>query len=347
MNYFCTYFDQNYLARGLTLFRSLKVHASPFVLWVLCLDPGTYDYLCHFDHPSLVPIRLEELEANVPALLNAKQNRSRAEYYFTLTPILPLFVLNHFPDVNLVTYLDADLFFYSDPAPIYDELAANSILIIEQRFTERHRWMEFSGIYNVGFLSFRNDAHGRECLEWWREQCLAWCYDRVEDGRYADQKYLDDWPTRFKQVVVLKNKGANLAPWNLDCFRICSSEGRVLVDSDPLIFYHFHWLKMLNPSLFDSHVRRHGNELTPLVTQKIYGPYLRELKSVIRHVGPQTNQSIRQDPGSRQETLWDSLLYGDPLLVAGPLTLGVGLPFLGSAYSRVRKVLGWLELQPA
>src|SRR5207237_5145326 len=102
-----------------------------------------------------------------------------------------------------------------------------------------------SGIYTVGWVSFRRDADGLACLRWWRERCLEWCRDRHEDGRFADQKYLDDWPTRFEGVRVLQHKGANLAPWNLSNVTVQIREGRIQADEEPLLFFHFHGLKQV------------------------------------------------------------------------------------------------------
>ena len=282
MFYFCTYFDSNYLIKGLALYRSLARHAMPFRLWVLCFDDLAYEILQKLALPEVDPISLRDFEEGDEELLQAKGNRSQIEYYFTCTPSLPLYILRNCPEVDAITYLDADLFFFSAPSPIYQELDDGSVLIVGHRFPPRLRHREVYGIYNVGLVSFRRDDVGLQCLHWWRNRCLEWCYDRVEDGRFADQKYLDDWPTRFPRVVVLQHKGAGLAPWNVANYSLRLENGQVLVDSQPLVFFHFHGLKQIRPWLYDPNLAGYGAHADSLLKQCIYGPYIQELQEAAR-----------------------------------------------------------------
>lgn len=246
---FCTYFDKNYLPRGLALYRSLEEHCQrPFTLWVLCFDDETYEILAELDLPNVRLISEQEFEAGDSQLVNTKTNRNRVEYYWTCTPSLPLYVLRHDPTADVITYLDADLLFFSDPRPIYEEFGNNSILIIEHRYApEKAQLATTSGIYNVGLMAFRRDESGLACLNWWRARCLEWCYARVEDNKFGDQKYLDDWPTRFTDVTVLQHPGAGLAPWNLTRYTIDVASDVISVDGDALIFYHYHGFKYIRP----------------------------------------------------------------------------------------------------
>jgi hypothetical protein len=281
MRFFCTYFDRNYLLRGLALYRSLQRHCGSFELWVLCMDTVAYDVLTELRLPGLFPISLAEFEAHDDGLKRVKTTRSTIEYYFTCSPSLPLFVLHHNPHIDLVTYLDADLFFFADPAPLYREIGEASIAIIGHRFAPHMTEWERYGIYNVGWLTFRRDQHGLECLQWWRERCLEWCYDRLDEGRFADQKYLDDWPRRFHSVRVLQHKGANLAPWNLTNYEIACSSGNVLVDTDPLIFFHFHRLKQLEGWAYDPNLSGYRSKASNVIRRQIYAPYIRTLEEVL------------------------------------------------------------------
>ncbi|CEF48524.1 unnamed protein product [uncultured bacterium] len=272
---FCTYFDQAYLSRGLALYDSLRRHCPDFRLWVLCLDEATHAALRGLALPHLVPIASTEFERDDQALQEAKANRSRREYYFTCTPSLLLFLLHRDATIDTITYLDADLFFFANPQPVFDEIAASAIAIVPHRFPRANRQFERYGIFNVGWLTFRRSAAALACLAWWRERCLEWCFDREDPARYADQKYLDDWPTRFEGVHIVGHKGANLASWNLANYAVSHRDGMVFVDDEPLIFFHFHHLKPRRAWLFETDFGAHGARLSRVVKEHVLTPYLR------------------------------------------------------------------------
>lgn len=271
MRHFCTYFDSHYLLRGLVLYQSLKRHAPEFTLWVLCFDEAVFDALTQLAWPGLQPIRLDDFERGDGALARVKPARSRVEYYFTCSPSLPLYLLDHQPQIDTLTYLDADLCVYDRLDPIWEELGQASVLILPHRFSAQLRDRERYGLYNVGWLTFRNDLAGRACLTWWRERCLEWCYDRVEGGKFADQKYLDDWPQRFANVAVLQNSAAGLAPWNWMNYRLMLEDHQLRVDGSPLIFYHFHGFKRFSRWLSDPNLSDYGGQMPSDLLRWLYG----------------------------------------------------------------------------
>ncbi len=253
MYYFCTYFDRNYVLRGLTMYRSLVASGCDFVLYVLALDEETHRCVTALGLGNLRSVRLGDLEAANPDLRNAKADRSRIEYYFTLTPFLPLYLLDYNYEIEIITYVDADLYFYHSPAPIFHELGDKEILICEHRYSPRLQQNLKYGVYNVQFQIFRRDAVGMACLQRWRDQCLEWCYDRVEDDRYADQKYLDEWPRLYgAKLVVLQHPGAGLAPWNWEGGKLVLDAGIMSAGEVPLIFFHFHGIKILGTHIISN-----------------------------------------------------------------------------------------------
>jgi hypothetical protein len=275
--HFCTYFDRNYLSRGLALYHSLRRHCRrPFLLWILCFDDESYAVLRRLDLAGIRPIRRRDFEAGDSELAAARADRNLVEYYWTCTPSLPLYLFNHHSDIELITYLDADLFFFGDPLPIYDEFAGQSILIHAHRYAPEYAYNEdTAGIFNVGLMAFRRDAAGLECLRWWRARCNEWCYARHEDGKFGDQKYLDDWPERFPRVHVLQHPGAGLAPWNIGRYRLSFRGADIRVDGFPLIFFHFHALKLQSRWLIMPSCE--GYRIPGSVMAGIYAPYLESL----------------------------------------------------------------------
>ena len=247
---FCTLFDVNYLPRGLVLYRSLERTAIDFRLHVFCMDEESEHVLRRLSLPRLVVVPLRELERYDAELLAVKPTRTQVEYCWTATPAVCLYVLDADPDAAAVTYLDADLMFFSDPEALFDEMGNAATMIVPHRYAPEHRWKEpESGTFNVEWLTFRRDPDGVAALQWWHDQCIEWCYFRVEDGKMGDQKYLDEFPSRFARVHLLEHPGGGLAPWNVTNHELGGTLEHVLVDGQPLVFFHYHSLRLYRPGL--------------------------------------------------------------------------------------------------
>lgn len=274
MMHICTYFDSRYLHMGLTLCRSIAKHCSvEFRIWVLCLDEETEKVLRQLNLPGISPISLKDVENENKALLEVKGSRERVEYYWTLSPILPLYIFRNHPEVDVITYVDADIAFFSDPHTVLDQLGDANILIDPHDFSDCYAHCIKYGKYNVGVLSFRNNEFGLECLNWWKERCLEFCGAKYVDGKYGDQSYLDEFPERFVGVVEA-GMGVSLAPWNTQKHDIITStDGRLLVDGEPVVCYHFQSLKFYRPWL----IRLSEYAMETKLKKNVYRPYLKML----------------------------------------------------------------------
>ena len=130
---FCTLFDSYYLDKGLTLYHSLKKVSDQFKLYIFCFDDSSYEVLKDLKLEHAVMVHHSEIED--AALLKLKEERSKAEYCWTCTPVTIEYVLKHFKEPSC-TYIDADLYFFADPQVLFDEMEqpGNDITITEHRF---------------------------------------------------------------------------------------------------------------------------------------------------------------------------------------------------------------------
>jgi hypothetical protein len=282
---FCTLFDINYLTRGLALYYSLEKNTPSFHLYIFAFDNLSYNILTKLGLKSATIISLEQFEDD--ELLALKPSRSKMEYCWTCTPSVILFVLDRYK-VESCTYLDADLFFYSDPQVLLHELGEKSVLITEHRFSKEYKKdMSRNGIYCVQFITFKNDVYGREVLSWWRAQCNKWCYARYEDGKFGDQTYLNDWTIRFPKVHVLEHLGGGIAGWNVSQYNFSAKEDKIKGEVTgkgiefEVVFYHFHYLKLFNNGKMELGARRISDE----VKRIFYKPYIKKLLEFSKSVG--------------------------------------------------------------
>ncbi len=290
---FCTLFDSNYLLKGVAMLQSLKKHCSTAHMHVLCMDKKTEEILGKLNFSFITCVPLAEVENE--ELLHAKSNRGVAEYCWTLSSCFTWYVLQGNKAIDFITYLDADLLFYSSVEPIFNEIADNSIAIIEHRFTPRFKHLDVNGRFCVEWVSFRRDDEGMACLSKWREQCIEWCYYKLEDNRMGDQKYLDEWPELYSNCYIIQHIGAGVAPWNYAQYNFTTDKNNnILVEGSLLIFYHFHQFQLLQNGKFDRLSSFYTDECTePLSIYSIYETTLKDLLKVVHGISPGFSSGLK------------------------------------------------------
>jgi len=300
MHNFCTLFDSNYLPRALVMYRSLEATGDNFMLYVVCFDDLALNILNKLHYPRLVAIPLKDFENS--DLLKVKTERTAGEYCWTCTPHVIRYVLDTY-QLPQVTYLDADLCFYNKPSILLDEFnqSGASVLITEHRYTPRYDQSATSGIYCVQFMTFNANSDGLKVLQWWQDRCLEWCYARFEDGKFGDQKYLDDWTTRFDGVHVLQHLGGGVAPWNVQQYLLSKNVDTLYVNDLPLVFYHYHSYKYYADGKHDF---APFYRLNSQVIDSLYHPYglaLLQAYEEIYGVAPDFNRGWAE-----RDTSWKS-----------------------------------------
>ena len=314
MRHFCTLFNSAYQFHARILYKSICEHVDidKFKFYFFCFDQDSYDYFRDLKLRNATLVSLEELEHFLPELKAVKPERSMAEYFFTSTPAICKYVMEKYSDVDEIVYLDADLFFFQSPEIVFSEIGSSSISIIPHRFNLFNYIRNIYGYYNVGWISFKKDEDGTSCLNQWYQDNIEWCFDRLTFKRYADQKYLNYWKRDFKNVHVIKHRGANVAHWNVGNYKVHLVDSAIFVDNVPLIFYHFASLKFIDKGYYTT-ISSYFSSVTPAVTSLIYRPYITRLRNL--GFTPRVSVRLNKNPFIRRMRKIIRNFYNDTITV--------------------------------
>ena len=164
--YFCTYFDLNYLPYAKLLSKSLLKYNKNITLFIVCMDKELFDILEKEPITNSVVYSHDQLIDFRPRLKKIKKERSSVEYFFTCSAQVCDFVFDKNPEIELLNYVDSDLYFFSSLKPLINELGKASIGIIEHKFHWSNKLRKKYGSFNVGWISFRNDKILKKSQIW-------------------------------------------------------------------------------------------------------------------------------------------------------------------------------------
>jgi hypothetical protein len=276
MRNFCTYFDKNYLIQGLTLYKSLCDHCNSFHLYIVALDGLTFDIIKKMAYRNITVIPLADIEDE--EVLKAKERANSWQYVGVIQPVVCEYILRAFC-LDSLTYLEADMFFFSSPEILFDELKGKYVSLVPHRFSKEHERSKESGRYCTQFNSFYNNQNSYEILDYWKQESFKYSKDKPND--YPGQLSIDNWISMFEDVLEIENIRARVAPWNIDNYKLdISQDGVPSVNGKSVVFYHFHQFGWLANGKY----HYCSYELPKNAIECFYKPYTKVLKDVEQHI---------------------------------------------------------------
>jgi hypothetical protein len=235
----------SYLDRARVLARTVK-QFHPDWTFCLCLsdaEPAGF----HFDplsEPFDSVVRVEELDVkNLPAWI------FRHDVVELCTAVKGTMLARLLSAGEPVVYLDPDIALFAPLDDVVKLLDGHSVVLTPHIVSPEPKLNGIldneigslkHGVYNLGFVAVRPCSEGMRFAAWWRDRLLEFCFDDVPNGIFTDQRWCDLVPAMFEKVAILRDRGYNVASWNLGDRPIdFRPDGTITAGDRPLRFFHF------------------------------------------------------------------------------------------------------------
>lgn len=131
-------------------------------------------------------------------------------------------------------------------APLEDGLLPNDFTIMT------------TGMYNLGYIAFKNTKSSRLITQWWGRKMIKDCRTALDEGIFQDQKYMDFVPAFSDNAYVLRHLGYNIAYWNLLHRKVENIDGVWHAGGQPIHFIHFSGVNPSDKTEFSRHQTRYN-----------------------------------------------------------------------------------------
>jgi hypothetical protein len=181
-------------------------------------------------------------------------------------------------------YIDADVKFYSDPAPLRLGLEQADVVLTPhclQPFPQdgrrpRELALVRGGVFNAGYVGVSANAPGMRFLDWWAQRLARHGFQDPARGMSGDQRWLDLVPALFPGLSILRHPGANVGYWNLQERALEDGEAGPRCAREPLLFFHFSGFDPARPHALSVYQDRFDTSAMPTISRLMHG-YAQEL----------------------------------------------------------------------
>jgi len=239
---------KNYLPLARALKWSIDNKNKTDVDFIIFLADEEDGLVTRLDAENIIPV--SNLE--IPGLTDWAFKYNVTEFCTSVKPSCFKYVFEKL-NADAAIYFDPDIFVFNDLQSIFDDLNDKDIVVTPHYLTnqinytgdQKETMTLFVGIFNFGFVAFKNTKLSLSILNWWENRLSDQCYADRQDALHTDQKWADFLPVYAgDRLHISTSLGYNLAPWNIFERKIVDGDTLCVINrltkvKEKLIFVHF------------------------------------------------------------------------------------------------------------
>ncbi|WP_166654126.1 glycosyltransferase [Tahibacter aquaticus] len=278
---FFTIASRNYLAYATTLMQSVAAQYPDAPRYLILADRADGEDDGALAAAPFTTIAAEALD--LPDFDAFAFRYTIMEFNTAIKPFAFAHLRRRHPGDGIV-YLDPDILVVEPLTEVEAAFADGALAVLTPHLVEPvddgrqpgEREILASGTYNCGFVAIGAHAEAGRLIAWWSDRLEFGAFSDIAAGLFTDQKWVDLVPGLFPDVHILRDKGYNLAYWNLSQRPVSRRGPHWYAGNQRLAFVHFSGVDLDRPAQFSKHQNRH-TQATIGKLQPLYAEYLDRL----------------------------------------------------------------------
>jgi hypothetical protein len=271
---------RNLIYQALTTAKSFLEFNTEFSYYIFVTDREPLKKL-QLAFPKINFRNLDSLSSrNLDELIN---KYSDIELAYAITPLIIKHLLSN--DIQSVLFLKIETFVLGNLNSLINLLKSNSVIItphllspiLDIDILDQEVDVMMAGIYNGGVIGFSNTIESKQFLTWWSQKTELDCSRNNILGIHYEQSWLNFLPMFIKDLFISRDKGINVAHWNLHERNLHILHGKIYCGDDELLIFRFSGYDETNPNFLSKYKPNlYENKLGP--AKLIFENYKQELK---------------------------------------------------------------------
>lgn len=243
---------KNYIGLSLILEKSLKRYNQNIDFYIFIADKMDTDFIYP---PNVMQAEMiSDIDSHKWIEMAFKYNLT--EFCTAIKPSCFKYLMKK--QYEKICYFDPDILIYDSIDYVYENLSKYSIIVTPHildinAYCEENivKGIRMNGLFNLGFIGIQNNETSLRMINWWENKLFDECFIDTKKGQFTDQKWADLLNIFIPQqeMLISKNIGLNIAPWNFHERKIikdeCSNKYLVELRQSPkketekLVFVHY------------------------------------------------------------------------------------------------------------